>query len=161
MKLWLQSRSGRELIALSCCGLSALGTLLFITLSPVVLEYRRLVNDIPLLRADLAWMRANVDEARRRKGLPRNNMESNTQASMLLMVETALGKAGLKEQFTEMRQDGTAGVNIKFDDVIYAKLAEFVYVLDSNYHASVKQARVTRIADKPGRVSAAMVVTAE
>ena len=148
---WWRQRSAREKLGLvaACALLSVVA--LFLTLEPLVQERRRLSDELPGLREDLAWMQAQLGEARRLR-------EPVTDADRAELsperIEALLEVAGLRRQVSAMQPQAGQGLLISFDDVNFADLLALISRLQDEGLARVTDTRVNGLGDQSGRVMA-------
>ena len=158
LRNWWLSLLRREKIALGAGVIFLFVTAIYLVLEPVVEERERMAAEIPGLKEDLEWMQARVDEI---NGLRERGTGVNTSAPVILtpvMVEDALRRAGLLQQVTDMKQGSGQDVVVVFDKIPFGRLMDFLFDLKSSSGARIKFARISRLNDDTGHVSASLTL---
>ena len=148
---WWRQRSARERLGLAAACALVSAVALFLALEPRVEERRRLSDEIPGLRDDLAWMQARLDEA----GRLREPVTEDEAAELSpARIETLLEQAGMRRQVSAMQPQAGQGILISFDDVNFADLLALISRLQDEGLARVAGTRVNGLGDQSGRVMA-------
>lgn len=156
---WWRQRRARERLALSCAAVATLLTLLFLLFEPALDERRRLAAGIPQLRQDLTWMQAQLDELRRLRAV--GAARGATTASLSVAeVQRLLVELTLRAQFRQTQPASDRTVQLDFDAVNFAELAQFILRVEQQGLGYVSRAQIRRLAGTEGRVRAALTLRA-
>ena len=128
--------------------------LIYLVIEPFVVERHRLTAEIPRLREDLAWMKAHVSEIQRLRLSGDSGSGLHEEILAPAVVEQLIRNSGLQDQVTDMKPGTNGDVVITFKEVSYKKLMTFLFDLNKRNSAYINQARVNRLQDKTGMVSA-------
>lgn len=159
---WWQARAPREKALLGLAAFALLGAALFSALAPRLEERRRLVAELPQLRADLGWMEARVAVVRRLRAAAGEAASAGLGAGPGVSaagVEEVLRALGLREQVSGLRPSGEqGGLAVVFNEVAFSDLALFVSRLQAAGQGRVVSAQVNRLEGQSGAVSASLTL---
>jgi len=146
--------------------LAALAVVLFVlaawlTAGPLIREHERLQRELPRLREDLAWMKSHAAEIRALKETDRMTGEPVPARLTTAAVEDMLEQAGLRSRLTALHPEPERGILVRFDEVDFVSLAGLLYRLERQPGAQVSEARIIRLPDTPGMVSASLLLGGE
>ena len=129
-------------------------TIIFLMVEPVIHERHSMVAQIPQLREDLAWMKRHLNELQqlRDAGMPVATEKITNLTPMV--VEDALRHVGLLSVVTGLKPGKQHGIEINFEKVEYEALIEFLFDLKEHSNARVSLARIVKMENAPGMVSA-------
>lgn len=159
---WWQARAPKEKRLLGAAAIALLGATLFSALAPRLEERRRLAAELPRLRADLAWMEAQVAVVNRLRAAVGEAASAELRAGPGVSaagVEEVLRALGLREQVSGLRAGGEqGGLAIAFNEVAFSDLALFVSRLQAAGQGRVINAQVNRLEGRSGAVSASLTL---
>lgn len=152
---WWKQRASRERFVLATGGLLLFLVFAWLTIEPVFQQRERLESGIPQMREDLAWMQAQlaVVEKLRGKSGPDN---SGKAVLTIALVEELLREAGMHDQVSELRPASGQDVMLRFKQVAYPQLMEFLLQLRQRAAARISMANFSRLQDHPGMVEASL-----
>lgn len=115
---------------------------IYLLLEPALESRNRLQSDIPRMREDLVWMQAQVPELQQLLGT--NAGRPSGEPLSVALIEDLLRQSGIHEQVSELRPvDQT--VSLRFDEVSYSGLMQFLSALTSRTAARVGAAGIRRL----------------
>lgn len=155
---WWQQRAGREQWLLA----SAAGMLLFVFVyllfEPVLQRREQLHADIPRLHEDLVWMQTQLADLERRRGTADPSPSTRTPLTITL-VEELLRNAGIHEQVSDLRPVQGQSVMVRFDQVVYTQVMEFLLQVHNRAAARVSLASIRRMQDQTGQVEVSLTLS--
>lgn len=154
---WWQQRAPREHYVLVTGAVLLLFTIIYLLIEPVVQQRQQIEARIPLMRDDLAWMQARTAEIGQLRG---NTGPAGTGKAVLsiALVEELLRSTGVHAQLSELRPAQGDAVMIRFNQVSYAQLMEFLMQLHSRTAARVSLASIARLDEQAGKVEASLTL---
>lgn len=152
-----QSLAIREKSLLAMSAALLLCIFIFLALEPVMLRRQRLAGDIPRLRDDLAWMQSQLAELERLQGTNGTSSRADAPLSVAL-VEQLLQQVDIYDQVSDLRPVQGQSVSIRFENVVYARLIEFLAALRTHAAARVSLASIRRI-EPAGHVEASLTLS--
>ncbi len=155
---WWRQRTVREQSALAALGALLLLSLLFLALEPVAEQRRRLAAELPGLRADLAWMRANLAAARELGKTAGKDGAAGIPAAPA-HIEELLRAAGLPRQAAAMHPLGERGMRLSFSEAGFGNLVEFMHRLQEEGRGRVVGAQLRRVEEQDGVVAGELTLT--
>lgn len=149
-----QSLAVREKGILSAGAAILVVIVIYLLLEPALERRDRLQSDIPVMRENLAWMQAQVPELQQLLGT--NAGRPSGEPLSVALVEELLRQSGIHEQVSELRPvDQT--VSLRFDDVSYNGLMQFLTALTSRTSVRVGAAGIRRL-ESSGHVEASLTL---
>ena len=147
---WWRQRSVREKLGMMAVSALLSAVALFLLLEPLVDERRRLYEELPRLREDLAWMEANLSKA----GKPDAPHANDEQPVSPARVEALLQEAGIRQLASEMQPLADRGLRVSFNEVNFPDLLVFISRLQDEGYARVTGMRVNGLEGYNGLVTA-------
>lgn len=157
MQRW-QSLAARERLVLVAGTALLVLILLYLIVEPVLLRRERLAADIPRLREDLVWMQSRLAELEQLQGTDNAPAQTKTALSVA-MIEELLHEANIYDQVSDLRPVQGQSVMIRFKQVAYDRLLEFLSALRDRAAARVSLASIELVQDLPGRVEASLTLS--
>ena len=154
---WWQQRAPREQYVLVTGAVLLIFTIIYLLFEPLLQQRQRIEAGIPLMHDDLAWMQARTAEIDQLRG---NTGPAGTGKAVLTiaLVEELLHSAGVHAQLSELRPAQGDAVMIRFNQVSYAQLMEFLVQLRSRAAARVILASIVRLDEQVGMVEASLTL---
>lgn len=130
---------------------------IYLLLEPALERRERLQSDIPRMRENLVWMQAQVPELQQLLGT--NAGRPSGEPLSVALVEDLLRQSGIHEQVSELRPVDQS-VSLRFDDVSYSGLIQFLSALTSRTAARVGAAGIRRL-ETTGHVEASLTLKSD
>ena len=138
--------------------MSLLFVMIFLVLEPVVRERQRLSAEIPQMRADLAWMKAHSADVKRLRGISGPTSDAADHAFSPAKIEEILRAANMQDRLSHLQPLAEGGINIRFNEVVFSELVEFIFRMQDSGHVRVAGVQVKKVEDKNGLVTAELVL---
>ena len=155
LSFWWQQRMPREKAVLAAGAALLLLVIFWLLIEPAIQLRERMQTELPVLREDLVWMQAQVSEIEQLRGSGDTSRSGKAELTIAL-VEELLHTAGLHGQISELRPASGQSVSLKFDQVDYGQLMEFLLELRKRAAARISLASISHKQDQAGMVEASL-----
>ncbi len=152
---WWEQRAAREKSVLAGGAVLLLIVIAWLLIGPATQRREQVEAEIPGLREDLVWMQAQIAEIDQLRGVT-DPASPGKAVLTIALVEELLRESGVHGQVSELRPASGQGVLLRFEQVAYAQLMEFLLQLRNRAAARISLASISRLQDQVGMVEASL-----